>query len=95
MLLLAAVYDANSSFKALLYASHFIISDVPVYGHMVHRYVNFNELLWNYEIIIMKIYFNWKSDLFTKILYYENLEPYGIVVGTYLFIMINLTIVRT
>ena len=26
----------------------------------------------------MKIYFHWKSDLFTKILYYKNLEPYSI-----------------
>ena len=32
----------------------------------------------DYEFIITKIYFHWKSDLFTKFLYYENLEPYGI-----------------
>ena len=81
MLLLAAVYGANSSFKAFV-AVHFTfiynISDIPLYGHVVCRYVNFNKLLWNYEIIITKIYFRWKSDLFTKILYYENLELYGI-----------------
>ena len=32
----------------------------------------------NYELIFTKINFHWKSDLFTKILYYENLKPYGI-----------------
>ena len=40
-------------------------------------YIIFTELLWNYEFIIMKIYFHRKSDLFMKLLYYENLEPYG------------------
>ena len=39
--------------------------------------INFNKFLWNYEFIIMKIYFHWKSDLLMKFLYYENLAPYG------------------
>ena len=29
------------------------------------------------RIYYYKNYFHWKSDLFTKFLYYENLEPYG------------------
>ena len=30
------------------------------YGHMAasYTYINFNELLWNYEFIITKIYFH-------------------------------------
>ena len=28
---------------------------------------------------ITKIYFHWKSDLLTKFLYYENLEPHGTI----------------
>ena len=42
---------------------------------MVHRYINFNELLWNYEFII------------TKILYYENLEPYGNICSTWFYFL--------
>ena len=42
---------------------------------MVHRYINFNELLWNYEIIIT---FFIKIRLLTIILYYETSEPSGI-----------------
>ena len=77
MLLLDAVH-ANSSFKALLYASCSCSSDSRYsYTWYVHN-IKFNKLLWNYEFIFTKIYFHWKSDLFTKFLYYENLEPYGI-----------------
>ena len=42
-------------------------------------HINFNEFLWNYEFIITIIYFHWKSDHFTKFLYYENLELYDMV----------------
>ena len=72
MLLLAAVH-ANSSFKVLLQ----VISDSR-YMVTWHIYnINFNKLLWNYEFSVTKIYFHWKSDLLTQILYYKNLEPYG------------------
>ena len=44
-------------------------------------YFNFNELLQNYEFIIMKIYVPlMKIRPFVKVLYYENLEPYDIVI---------------
>ena len=43
----------------------------------------FNELLWNYEFICTKIYFYWKSDIFTQILYYDSLELYGITLHPY------------
>ena len=33
----------------------------------------------NYEFIITNICFHWKSDLFTKFLYYKNLDPYGMM----------------
>ena len=52
MLFLAAAC-ANTSFKALLVALH-LFSNMPLYGHVVRSYINFNELLWNYEIYCYK-----------------------------------------
>ena len=73
VLLLAAAH-ANTSFKDLLDASH-LFSNMQMYSHVVHSRIN--ELLWNYEFIIMKIYFQWELELVAKILYYKSLEPYS------------------
>ena len=57
---------------------YFMLRVISNSHYMVTWYahnINNNELLWNYEFIF---YENLKSDLFMKILYYENLEPYGI-----------------
>ena len=57
--------------KALQFALD-LFSDMRLYDHVVTSYVAicFYELIWNYK--------NLKIRLFTKILYYENLEPYSI-----------------
>ena len=72
MLLLLTVAHVNTSFKALFDASQ--LYDHTVHTTYIYNYFNFNELLWNYEF---KNLLSMKIRLFTKILYYENLEPYG------------------
>ena len=43
------------------------ISDSRYYSHVVRTYINFNELLWNYEFIFYENLLSLKIRLFTKI----------------------------
>ena len=59
-------------------ALHFVFGDTQLYRHVKAIFVLTN-CYGITDLFFTKINFHWKSDLYTKIFYYENLELYGII----------------
>ena len=58
--------------RAAIFLSRYLLLDIPqlLWSRGSYAYINFNELLWNYENLT-------SLKIRTFYLYYKNLELYG------------------